>query len=253
MELLCGKDVNLGTAAATVDVSRRKLLAAIVGGCVFGNLDRLVAANNPTLPPYCALDPNVDLGRYRARSSTGNSKLDRVLILELKSILAQLSVNPGFRIIDDFDSPNAFAMPRTIVGGTQGTVLFGINLIQSELNGPFGGYAVAGIAAHECAHIFQFFSRFGGLLTAGQRTARAMELHADCLAGYYLGRDRTKENQLTAFARSLFEKGDRNFNHRQHHGTPEERVRAMEQGYAMAKRNLPLAEIAEAATRFALR
>lgn len=156
-----------------------------------------------------------------------------------------MPVNPGFRIIDDIGGPNAFAIDRTVIRGTRGTALFGINLITQELGPKAGGYAVAGIAAHECAHIFQYFSAFGPRLTRGQTTAKAMELHADFLAGFYMGRKRGSDVNIEVFARSLYEKGDLNFNDPGHHGTPDERVTAMERGYSLARQNTTFSDAAE--------
>ncbi|HNP84039.1 MAG TPA: hypothetical protein PKN47_21440 [Nitrospira sp.] len=185
------------------------------------------------LPRYCAMDPNIDLTRFRARSSTGKKNLDRALISEMRNILQVMPVNPGIRIIDDLEGPNAFAIDRTLLRGTRGTVLFGIKLITSELVAKHGGYAVAGIAAHECAHVYQFFSNVGQQLVQ-QRSAKRMELHADFLAGFYLGTDKTDEKKIRVFARSLYGKGDFDFNNPAHHGTPDERVNAMMRGYELA-------------------
>lgn len=197
------------------------------------------------LPRYCSMDPSVDLTRFKARSSTGKKKLDQALISEMRSILEVMPVNPGIRIIDDIEGPNAFAIDRTVIKGTRGTVLFGIKLITHELFSNRGGYAVAGIAAHECAHIYQFFSHTGQQLMQGQRTAKAMELHADLLAGYYMQKDGTSPSDLKAFAKSLYEKGDFSFNDPGHHGTPSQRVDAMQQGYAMAAEGMRFEEAAE--------
>jgi hypothetical protein len=224
-------------------VNRRGALALLGAGCVFCRVRKAVSAS--TLPPYCSIDPTIDLNRYRARSSTGDKRLDRALIAELRSIMQVLPVNPGFRIIDDVEGPNAFALDRTLVANTQGTVLFGTQLMTEELDTVRGGNAVAGIAAHECAHIFQYFSRFGDELTRNQDTARTMELHADFLAGYYLGRDGTSTEHIDVFAESLYRKGDWDFNSQHHHGTPDERVDAMERGYALADSGLHIEEIAE--------
>lgn len=241
------------STSSDLPITRRELLRLVVGSCFFcGALPRL-SMGADTLPPYCAMDPAVDLGRYRARSSTGDHQLDHVLILELRSILKIFGVNPGFRIIDDQEAPNAFAIPRSIVKSTRGTVLFGINLVRSELENNLGGFAVAGIAAHECAHIFQFFSRYGQLLAAGQRTGKKMELHADFIAGFYLGKDKIKPVELKAFARSLYGKGDWNFNNPLHHGTPDERVEAMSQGHSLARQTASIHEAAEQGANFVSR
>jgi hypothetical protein len=181
------------------------------------------------MPIYCASDlpPPAQL---KLHSSSGNTNIDKALIAELKNILKYFPINPGFKFIED-PSPNAFAVATSVVPATQGTVYIGLNLINDEFNrNDFGGVAVAGICAHECAHILQM--QTGYMQSLKGSTALLVELHADLLAGYYLGRSRahTKEHVLI-FAQSLFSKGDYNFNEPQHHGTPNQRVRAMAKGY----------------------
>jgi hypothetical protein len=68
---------------------------------------------------------------------------------------------------------------------------------------------------------------------AGQTAAR-IELHADFVAGFYFGRDGTRSKQIVeTFARSLFSQGDYAFNVPTHHGTPQQRVAAMQKGYEL--------------------
>ena len=63
------------------------------------------------------------------------------------------------------------------------------------------------------------------------------ELHADYLAGYYLGKEGLSREKMEVFARSLFEMGDYNFWHPDHHGTPQERVQAMITGFMAGRHN----------------
>jgi hypothetical protein len=178
---------------------------------------------------YCAWNAAA-LQNFRTYSSSGNDNIDAALIAELKKILNIIPINPGFQYIDDV-SPNAFAVPENVVRGTQGTVYIGLRLINGEFNNDaYGGVAVAGICAHECGHIYQFQNGYMEAL-AGQ-TALLVELHADYIAGLYLGRDRSHSREhVEVFSHSLFSKGDYDFNKPQHHGTPDQRVRAMRQGY----------------------
>lgn len=182
-----------------------------------------------SLPTYCSLGMG-GLGRSRLYSSSGNRRLDRALIAELRRIAGIIPSEPGFQFIDDWP-PNAFATAETVIPGTRGTVILGLNMISEEVSSSeFGGVAVAGICAHECAHVFQFFSGYANRL-AGY-TARRMELHADYLAGYYMGRRAEfSVDRVEIFARSVFAKGDYAFNDPGHHGTPEERFAAMKGGY----------------------
>lgn len=238
-------------AVGTRNVRRGFILGAL-SATIFPRAARLASAQQATLPRYCSLDPNVDLRRYRARSSTGNPALDRALIAELRKIIRVFSVNPGFRIIDDEGQPNAFAVSTTMVPNTLGTVLFGLALITDQMAITDGGNTVAGIAAHECAHIFQFTSAYGARLTAGQRTAKALELHADFLAGYYLAVDRRTAMNVEMFARALYERADWNFNDPSHHGTPVERVNAAKAGYAAGRDGMTFSDAARTGLTFVL-
>jgi hypothetical protein len=165
--------------------------------------------------------------------------LDRALISELRHIDNVLQVNPGFKYFDDVQ-PNAYAVPDSYVSQTNGTVLLGINLLNNEvLSGRFGGVAVAGICAHECGHIIQFYTKYHNELQGP--TSILLELHADFIGGYYIGRRRQfASDHVAAFARSLFNKGDYAFNSPQHHGTPDQRFDAMKKGYEIGSSGTPL-------------
>ena len=235
----------MSSRTQTVASDRRRALAVILGCGACCALPRLVLAQQYGLPPYCALDAGFDLNRISHRSSSGNPRLDRAMIAEVRKINRVFSIRPGYRFFDDGSSGNALATTRTVIQNTRGSVFFGLGLLQSELAEEFGGAAVAGIAAHEGAHILQFFSSFGHRL-AGYGTARNMELHADFLAGYYFGAIGRTERSIDAFGGSLFEKGDYGFNAEDHHGTPEERLEAMHFGYREASHGAGLAQAIEA-------
>ena len=118
------------------------------------------------------------------RPTSGNDDLDRALIIELRNILKVIpNINPGFQYMVDVN-PNAFATTETLLPGTSGTVLFGINLINYLLKEPDGGAAVAGMCAHECGHIYQYNNGIQKRLAAVLLT----ELHADFIAGIYMGK-----------------------------------------------------------------
>ena len=181
------------------------------------------------LDAQCVRD-NINVGQVF--KSTGDPQLDERFNEEAYMLYRVFNVSPNLLIFDDRGSPNAFALPA----GPAGTVLFGIGLIQDELwSMSKGGRALAGVMAHECAHILQ-------LQTGCQLGGKRRELHAAFLAGYYLScKGYFTQTNIAAFARSLFEKGDYNFWSESHHGTPHERVAAMIEGFSYGGRALPLA------------
>lgn len=195
---------------------------------------RLDAAQNAE--GGCSLVRSVgSLSDTTARS--GNQQLDRALIAEVKKLDSVFGINPGYRFLRDGNRPNAYATSETHVNGTAGTILFGLTLMGNELSTEYGGAAIAGIAAHEGAHIVQFNSRELHQRLNGP-TVRRIELHADFLAGYYFARTQRTERSLVVFGQSLFSKGDYEFNDRNHHGTPEQRVAAMRAGFAASQNGL---------------
>jgi len=186
------------------------------------------------VPTFCSLESGFDVRRIRHFGSSGDQALDRAMIAEVRKINTAFGIRPGYRFFEDA-SPNALAWNQTLVAQTRGTVFLGVNLIREELSARYGGAAVAGIAAHEGAHVVQFFSDGMARLAAG-RTARDFELHADFLAGYYFGITGRTERSIDVFGNSLFSKGDYDFNDEHHHGTPDERLAAMHAGYRVADR-----------------
>jgi hypothetical protein len=221
---------------------RRKFVqntAVLVAGLLLG---KHVCANSRLLPNYCSLENGFTLKDIELLTSSGDTDLDRSMSLELSHISDSFTVLPGFGFYDEGDSrhANAFAINQTIIPNTEGTVVFGKHLLSAELTKhSWGGIAVAGIMAHEFAHIYQYQTSFYQLLTQSQQTHKLLELHADYLAGYYLGlkRLRSGEIDIKAFLDSLYLRGDMDFNSPTHHGTPMQRKQVMLDGYKIGLTN----------------
>lgn len=98
----------------------------------------------------------------------------------------------------------------------------------------YGDAALAYILAHEYAHAAQTVGRFR------PTTITAIELQADCLAGFYMGAmpnvtfDRQDIQQIASLAYRI---GDYEINNSQHHGTPEERADAVVVGFQASQRD----------------
>jgi hypothetical protein len=219
--------------------SRRYLLTGLTSTLLTANsLTRLGAAALPTACASLAQDQN--LINYPRRASSENPKLDEAVIRELKKITAIIPVNPEFHYIDE-DVPNSFALPTSDVLGTKGTVLLGMKLLNSLLDESDGAAAIAGVCAHECAHIYQYFSgSYNRLLPLG---IIAVELHADLLAGYYMGkRGDADANRVKSFALMLFTRTGYNFTDPNYHGDPGERAAAVDKGYFWAQQGMPFGD-----------
>lgn len=98
----------------------------------------------------------------------------------------------------------------------------------------YGDAALAFVIAHEYAHAMQTAFRF--LPGYGARA----ELQADCLAGVYLGsmpNVRVERSDIHEIGSLAYRLGDYGWG-RDHHGTPEQRVRAVIRGIAASRDGL---------------
>lgn len=208
--------------------SARATVAAQVGGCCLMHGGEALMAQSR-------------LGRVDTASkkfeSSGDTRLDRSLGIVLADLAGKFKVRPGFGYFDDRGSPNALALPDSKLSASEGTVLFGREMLSTYLKNANGDMFIMGICAHEFAHIVQFFSGFYERLSKGQQTKKLLELHADFLSGYYIGLRKINytASELISLGRSWESIGDSSYTDPQHHGTPEERLQAVEQGYRFAR------------------
>jgi hypothetical protein len=159
---------------------------------------------------------------------------DFALAQTLSMISDCLNVTPNFAYYDDYDGPNALASRRKHVAGTDGTVLFGQRLLKKLMANPEArDAAVAGVCAHEFGHILQYKLDLDTDLRQGQPTVKRVELHADFFAGYFAGvrKRQTPSFNAAAIALAQFNSGDNMLNHPTHHGTHEERGKAIVKGF----------------------
>jgi hypothetical protein len=177
----------------------------------------------------CMARGESDIDPTSLRLSTGTNTLDSFLDKEAAALVDLLGVTPVIGYVDALGWDNAAASEEPFDPLTTGTVYIGLELLRTEIQTPGRGrHSVAGVLAHEFAHILQF-KREGAAFSDPLET----ELHADYMAGYYLGR----RNQLTyteveALATTLFVRGDpEDFFEAPDHGTGYQRVAVMLAGY----------------------
>lgn len=174
------------------------------------------------------------------RRTTGNSEMDRALDRALKRLADTYGIFPGFGFFDDGPYMNAFAFDGTLpqLPHTKGTVLYGDRLFSHLIGVDPTGTAVMWVMAHEFAHIWLYST--GDMARLGPeelpRTSKRIELHADFLAGFYVGQ-RQKENPSISLYKTgseIWDIGDTNFTDPSHHGTPPERYAAAEAGFMVS-------------------
>jgi hypothetical protein len=220
-------------------VLTRVLFCAIMGTSVLAQSETLVVRGR-----LCALTQVIQGNTVEVEGSTGEAILDRQLAAEAHRLVRNFGFQPGLRILYWPNADNALAVSQTIVPGTQGTVLLGRDMLFKELKENrrgWGGLAVAGIMAHEFAHIFQFFNGYEQRLANTNGTVELMELHADFMAGYHLGlkRKEGRAMDIGAFMDSIYFRGDNKEYMRAHHGRPRERQRAVREGYRLGYQQAP--------------
>ncbi|HLG57941.1 MAG TPA: hypothetical protein VI485_21525 [Vicinamibacterales bacterium] len=168
----------------------------------------------------------------KIRPTTGNTFVDNGFSNAYRMLNTSFRVQPGFGFFDDSASPNALATTENLLGGNGGTVLFGLRLVTEEIQAdpPTWGSALSLIMAHEWTHIAQYSARQKG-------TTRQLELHADFMAGWWLGMFNLQTAgqgiNISSAARSVFNKGDFDYNNPDHHGEPQERILATLGGYEL--------------------
>jgi hypothetical protein len=204
-----------------------KLAISLLFTCYFRQQACSASVSNPS-----------ELEPFEPFARSGDDDFDEALIIELKRICQVFDINPGFKYVNVM---NAYAMPgKVIVKGTNGSVYLGLPLVKKLLEKDDGGAAVAGVCAHECGHIFQYKKRLfvdQDRVDIGSMESNflAMELHADFLAGYYMGRrGALVNNQIKAFSSAVYEFGSYNFDNNLTHGTPGQRAAAVDKGYRTA-------------------
>ena len=173
-------------------------------------------------------------GKIRIARSSGDAETDRFLGRALVRLSTTFGVGPGFAFFDDGQAPNAFATGQTLLSEGHGTVLMGMHLFgQRMAKDRDAGMTVIAICAHEFGHIHQIQNGYHGALAKLDATVKPLELHADFLAGFYLG-NRKHEHpdlDLQTVGRVYDSIGDTDYTSPQHHGTPEERIAAITKGF----------------------
>ncbi len=160
------------------------------------------------------------------------SEFNRRLLLEEDEFRRRFDVQSVFFVIPD---DNAYAEPG-------GNVLLGQQLADHYVNNHDAAYALqalAYVAAHEYGHELQFRIT-NNHVSAGPES----ELQADAIAGYWIGMrlsEQVSQGVLPDEAYKIIELdkgaaydiGDYLFGNPQHHGTPQQRHSAVDEGIKM--------------------
>lgn len=227
--LCCGGPVAFADAAEVQ--SKVKGLAEIKGCFVDANNANLVLGANVALGRAATMPPEVTA---MVRSS-GNPDLDKSFDRALQRLAETFDVWPKVGFYDDGDAPNAMAM-RYAVGSThEFAVVFGRNYFAKMMQYDPSGITLLQTAAHEFAHVWVYQDGLFEKIRGGQKTVKRVELHADFLAGFYLGLRKRDNPQASFWSAGMrrWQSGDTEFHNVHHHGQPDERLAAAEAGFKL--------------------
>ncbi len=185
--------------------------------------------------------------------STGNPDLDRSFDRALQRLAETFDVWPKVGFYDDTGSPNAMAMRYSVGGTTEFAVVFGRAYFKKLMDYDPSGITLLHTAAHEFAHVWVYRDGLFDKIRGNDPTVKPVELHADFMAGYYLGLRKRDNPQASFWAAGIgrWQSGDEEFRNVHHHGTPDERLAAAEKGFLLGfLDNRRPGDAFEAATRY---
>ncbi len=229
-------------------MDRRHFLNATFAGIATSVCPHCVGAANAQGLGYvdeellCGAASSLKASQYTRVLTTGNRNLDNALASEMKKQQQLYILKPAFYIFTDLIK-NAFATTRKFpeYPASDGSIVYGIELMKEQLaRGYWGGAVVAGVLAHEYGHIFQYRSGYFRKLRKMHKTVKFVELHADYLSGYYIGRKYKESGErvnVRTVASATYDIGDYSYNSPQHHGTPIERTIMLKAGFDLHNLN----------------
>ena len=215
-------------------------LACICGGrLAYGDTDTLPIGEGclPRRTGVAVCESNPKTVRIGVEKVAPIPAIRHQLELGISSILNAVGMVTNLKISASFYEddvwPNAMASYRTNQG-FDGEILIGWSLVSRVLDEPDGSFYLAAILAHESSHIVQLKHDMCAALLCD--TLARIELHADFLAGAILRRagvpiPQGAEKLIVSNWRKL---GDTEYGNFNHHGTPEQRLACLTEGFRSA-------------------
>jgi hypothetical protein len=220
-------------------------------------LGRRIAASNLSRGErrFAAAAGSAASGGAPGKSAPGTSDREiAALVRAVNRLATTFEVEPPFEFYDDADGPNARAIWPT-ADLPKSAVIFGRRLYGTLMQEDPSGAAVLGVLAHEYGHVALYMRPEAFKQFSSFPTAMRAELHADYLAGYYLGLRKREVPSVSLFKAGalIWNLGDTLFNDDDHHGSPVDRNRAAEAGFLLGYRVAPAFKQAfDYATNFVL-
>lgn len=161
--------------------------------------------------------------------TTTNVYIDSLIYSEIDKLESYFNLNIDFFFLEEANINPVAYFNVDCTENCMGSIVLGYNMIADQLVKTNGLETVKAILAHEFAHAVQ---NYYGWSEPGKNP----ELHADFIAGYYIGETyKYEEFELTQFYRTFASIGDDDFFSPSHHGTEEERLCAFYEGHYVSK------------------
>lgn len=179
----------------------------------------------------------------------GPSARDAALVRAIGRLSSSFEISPKFGFFDDREyapAGNALAWRPDPSERPNGAVTFGVMLFDRLMAEDPIGASVLAVLAHEFGHIALYLSGREAEVREGRPTAKRVELHADFLAGYYLGVRKREAPAVSLYnaGRLIWSIGDQAFDSKHHHGTRAERNAAAEAGFKLGFGTAPTMRVA---------
>ncbi len=163
-------------------------------------------------------------------STTGSSKLDNILYTESSNMKNTFEINIPVYAVDDTESPNCTFRPSASI------ITMGKTMMLDEIVETNGTNSIISIMAHEFGHAIQHKYN---LNVNSDWIGKYPELHADFMAGWYMGKKKYLSSQeVLQIGKSFYEMGDYDYFNLQHHGTKDERLFAFYSGFLNSDLNV---------------
>lgn len=191
------------------------------------------------------------IGSEPMQPRSGNAVLDRALARGLATIGKSFGVLPGFAYYREATEPNAQATSEVLLERTDGTVTFGLSLLQMLLARPTPDAAILAVCAHEFGHILSFKNGMIGQLSPNRYQPFRAEQFADFMAGYFAG---TRKVLYPNYPAVVFATTQNSFGRAGgDHGSGAQRGEAVERGFVAGFRDrLDINACAQAGLAFSM-
>lgn len=184
----------------------------------------IILINSSLLTAQCSL--SISPKTYsETLLSTGIPRVDDIIEIQHRKMENLFNVRVDLNISS---GANGLALKSCKKANCHGTIEIGVNLLKHQLKKTSGEWRIIAVMAHEFAHILQYKHNMRFISNVQQ------EIHADILAGWYIGKFLTAQDDSDKIIDDLrlyfAEMGDEAYFSPNHHGNAYTRLMAIHKG-----------------------